>query len=185
LELNKINVLDKGFVAPLEFTGNSRLLQDIQDSYFKTKTNLDLLKLSSATLVIKCPLFVQLNLSKYDFDIISTPSDNVEAYVPDVSMIKGDTLEDRQRVAQYVAATTEALLLNQKGLPMDGIDEFTAQLLTPINVYNQIIVNGKLEQWIRFLKQKRLPRELQMYQETIKDILKVSIKNLENLLKIM
>lgn len=162
--LNKENVLDKGWVAPLQFIGGGRLLQELQDHYFKTKTNIRLLTLSSATLVIKAPLFVQLNLQQYGLDIISTPSDSVEAYIPDISMIEGDSLQDRQHMAQYIKTTTEALLLNQAGIPMDGGSAFTAQLLTPISVYNEIIVSGRLELWINYLNQKNLPTEMQLYQ---------------------
>lgn len=179
--LNKNPVLDKGFVAPLSFNGSGKLIQHVQDAYFRTKTNLDLLKICSATLVIKCPLFVQLNLTKYNFDIISTPSDSVEAYIPDVSMIKAETLEDRQRVSDYMEATTEALLLNQESFPMEGINKFTAQLMTPITVYNKIIVHGGLRQWIEFISQKGLPKEIQLYQEQVTEILKMNWNNLDKL----
>ena len=181
--LNKENVLDKGFVAPLEFSGGGRLLQDLQDSYFRTKTNIKLLKVASATLVIKCPLFVQLNLSQYSLDIIATPSDSIEAYIPDISLLEGDSLEDKQRLAQYIQATTEALLLNQKGMVMDGSSEFTAQLLTPITVYNEIIVCGKLENWIKYLKQKNLPKEMELYRCQIEKTLESEWKNIESLKK--
>lgn len=182
MQLNKINVLDKGFVALLESTGNSTMLQNIQDEYFRARVNMDLINLSSFTFIIKCPLFIQLNLGKYDFDIISLPSKEIEAYIPDVSMVKADTLEDRERVVQYIKSTTEALILNHKGLPMDGVDEFTAQLLTPISVYNKIIIKGSLKQWIKFLRQKKMPREIQVYQEAISDTIKVDMKNLDALI---
>lgn len=182
--LNKEPVLDKGFVAPLEFSGGSRILQDLQDHYFRTKTNLKLLKLTKATLVIKCPLFVQLNLAQYGFDIVVTPSDDVEAYIPDVSMISGDSIQDKQNIADYMKATTEALLLNQKGMPMDGSSNFTAQLLTPITVYNEIIVSGNLELWLEYLKQKNLPKEMELYRCSIKSTLEAEWRNMDLLLKI-
>lgn len=183
--LNKLSVLDKGFVAPVAFTGNGKLLQEIQSHYFKTKANLKLLELSSACLVIKCPLFVQLNLSQYNLNIITTPSDNVEAYVPDVSMIEGESLEDRQEIARYIELTTEALLLNHKGLAMDGSSRFTAQLLTPITVYNELIVSGKLINWIQFIKQKQLPKELELYRKSVEDILSVEWRNIDSLMRSM
>ncbi len=183
--LNKENVLDKGFVAPLQFNGGGKLLQELQDHYFKTKTNIRLLSLSTATLVIKCPVFVQLNLCKYGLNFISTPSDEVEAYIPDISMIEGNSLEDRQEIAKYIQVTTEALLLNQKGIPMDGGNHFTAQLLSPITVYNEIIVNGNLVEWIKFLKQKNLPKEMKLYQNAIKELLETEWKNLEKLIAIV
>lgn len=181
--LNKNAVLDKGFVAPLSFNGGGRLLQELQDHYFKANVNLKLLNIASATLVIKCPLFVQLNLSQYGLDIISTPSDGVEAYTPDLSMIDGDSLEDRERIVDYIKKTTDALLINKEGMTMDGADKFTAQLLMPITVYNELIVHGSLANWLVYLKQNKLPKELEAYRCQILEVLKTEWKNVESLLK--
>lgn len=183
--LNKISVLDKGFVALVDSSGNAKLLQDLQDTYFKTKINMKLLDICSATLIIKCPLFVQLNIAQFGFDIISTPSDNVEAYLPDIGSIQGESLEDRQRIANYITATTEALLLNHKGFSMDGADKFTAQMLTPINVYNEIIISGSLKQWIAYISQGNLPAQLSQYQRAAEDCLLLEWKNLDKLKKII
>jgi hypothetical protein len=178
-------VLDKGFVAPLEFSGNGRLLQDLQDTYFRTRTNIQLLDLASATFVMKCPLFVQLNLCRHGLNVITTPSDSVEAYVPDLSMVEGDSLEDRKRLTQYIKATTESLLLNHKSIPMDGGSEFTAQLVTPISVYNELIVSGPLQKWLSFVKQNNLPKELELYRQAIRELLLTEWKNLDKLEKIL
>jgi hypothetical protein len=183
--LNKVSVLDKGFVALIDSSGNSKLLQDLQDTYFKTKINVKLLDLCSATLVVKCPLFVQLNLLQFGFDIINTPSNDVEAYLPDVSSVSADTLEDSQRICNYITATTEALLLNHKGFSMDGADHFTSQLLTPISVYNEIIISGNIKKWIAYLNQNKLPKPILAYRTAIYSILSTEWKNLDQLLKII
>lgn len=183
--LNKLNIGDKGFVALLETSGNGRTLQDIQDEYFKTKYSLRLLELSTATLIIKCPLFVQLNLSQSGLTIISTPTQEVEAYVPDLSEITGNSIEDRQEMENYIKITTEALLLNQKGLPMDGADAFTAQLLTPISVYSEIIVSGNIRQWIQFLNQRNLPKQVSTFQVQVLNLIKSEWKNIEELKKVL
>ena len=179
--LNKLNVSEKGFVALLETTGNGRMLQDIQDEYFKTKYSLKLLELSSATLIIKCPLFVQLNISQCSLSVISTPIKEVEAYIPDLSEIVGNSLDDRQEMINYISITTEALLLNQKGLEMDGADIFTTQLLTPISVYSEIIIKGSLRQWIQFLNQKNLPQQVEIYRLQVEYALISQWKNLKEL----
>lgn len=178
--LNKINVLDKGFVAPLCFSGNGRLLQDVQDEYFKTRANLKLLDISSASIVIKCPIFVQLNLSQYGFSIITTPSNDVEAYIPDVSMIDGDTVEDKNEIHRYISMTTEALLLNHTGIKMDGASAFTSQLLTPITVYNELIVSGNIRRWAEYIRQKNLPKEIESYRVNIEFVLAQEWKNIRS-----
>ena len=181
--LNKVNVLDKGFISLVTASGNGRLLQDIQDEYFKTKVNLNLLKMASATFIIKCPIFVQLNLHKYNLDIIITPCDDVEAYIPTVDLIDGDSLEDREGVQRYIQQTTEALLLNQQAIPLDGGSNFTSQLLIPISVYNKIIVHGNLKQWLDFIKQKNLPKEMEIYRSQIEGLLEIEWKNIKQLMK--
>ena len=183
--LNKLNVLDKGFVAPLDFSCNGKTLQEIQDHYFKARANLKLLEIANATLVIKCPLFVQLNLSQYGLNIIITPSNNVEAYIPDISMIEGESLEDRESIVQYIKITTDALILNHQGIVMDGGSKFTAQLLTPITVYNEMIVHGKLNNWLNFLRQKQLPKELEIYRRSVQDVLSAEWRNLDSLVRSM
>lgn len=182
--LNENKVLDKGFVAPLCFNGGGRLLQEIQDHYYKANVNIKLLNIATATLVIKCPLFIQLNLSQYSFDIISTPSDGVEAYTPDLSMVDGDSLEDRERVVDYIKKTTDALMINQEGMTIDGVDKFTSQLLMPITVYNELIVHGSLTDWVVYLNQNKLPKELEAYRCQIQEVLKTEWKNLDSLKKL-
>lgn len=179
--LNKVNVLDKGFVSLVSASGNGRLLQDIQDEYFKTKVNPNLLKIASATFIIKCPIFVQLNLHKYNLDVIITPCSDVEAYIPTVDLIDGDSLEDREGMQKYIQQTTEALLLNQQAMPLDGGSDFTSQLLIPISVYNKIIVHGNLKQWLDFVKQKNLPKEMELYRANIESLLEVEWRNLKNM----
>lgn len=181
--LNKNKVLDKGFVAPLCFSGGGKLLQDLQDHYFKANVNFKLLNISTATLIIKCPLFVQLNLSQYSLDIISTPSDDVEAYLPDVSMVNAQTLEDKERVVKYIEQTTDALLINKDGMAIDGVDKFTSQLLMPITVYNELIVHGSLGDWLTYVKQNKLPKELEVYRCQILEVLKTEWKNMDLLMK--
>lgn len=182
--LNKLNVGDKGFVAILDSQGKGKVLQELQDHYFSSKINSKLLDISSATLIIKCPIFVQLNLYQCGFNIINTPIQEVEAYVPDISEIKANDLEDRKEIHNYIKITTEALLLNQKGLAMDGADLITSQLLTPISTYNELIVTGTLRQWIDYLNQKDLPLLMNSFQKQVKNALETEWRNISSLMKI-
>jgi hypothetical protein len=68
-------------------------------------------------------------------------------------------------------------------MTMYGSSRFTAQLLTPITVYNELIVNGKLVNWIQFIKQKQLPKELELYRKSVEDILLVEWRNLDSLMR--
>jgi len=181
--LNQLNVDDKGFVAMIDSYGGSKVLQNIQDTYFSSKINMKLLDFSGAILMIKCPLFVQLNICQFGFNMMPLPSKEVEVYIPDISQISGQTLEDREEIFSYIQATSEALILNQKGLSMDGADAVTSQLLMPISTYNEIIVSGSLKQWFNYLNQTELPNQINNYQKQIENCMSVVWKNISTLRK--
>ena len=100
-------------------------------------------------------------------------------------MIKGDSLQDRDKIAEYVKTTSEVLILNQVGMPLDGADDFMSQILTPINTYTEIIVHGDLRKWVNFLKQSKLPDSMENYRKALSTILRVEWGNIEELQKIL
>lgn len=169
--LNIENVLDKGEVAIISYSNDGKILQDIQNTYFKTEFKKELMSMATATMMIKCPLFVQLNLSKFNFDVITVPSDDIETYIPNVSEIKVNNIEDRRRIYKYIEQTNKALIMNAKGLPMDGVDPFIAQTTMPVSVYNKLIVHGNLNAWMSFLRQSGLPSPIASYRNKIREIL--------------
>lgn len=179
--LAKQEVLDKGWVALLSYSNSSKELQDIQDCFFTTKANLRLLDIASATIAIKCPLFVQLNLARH-LSIIDATEDKIEAYIPDISELNTGSNQDDLRVFRYFEETTESLMMNSPGLITEGCDPFLAQVLMPVSVYNRVIVHGSLHDWIKFLKQKNLPKPILAYQSTIYDVLSAQWRNLKNLI---
>ena len=179
--LAKQEVLDKGFVAPMSFSNTGKELQDIQHTYFKTKTNMRLMDIATATLMIKCPLFVQLNLAHY-LKLINVTEDKIEAYKPDVSEINTGSMSEDMRVTAYLNSTTESLIFNSLSLPEDGCDPFLAQILMPVSVYNKLIVHGALSDWVKFIKQKDLPKPILAYQSTIYDVLLAQWTNLKHLI---
>lgn len=181
--LNKQRVLDRGEIALISHSNDGKMLQDIQNTYFKTSFKKELIKIANATFIIKCPLFVQLNLSKFDFSIISTQSDDIEAYIPNIAEIKAKNLEDKKRIYRYFDQTVAALILNAKGLPMDDCDPFLAQTIMPVSVYNKLIVHGSLDAWLDFLKQSSLPNPIEVYRVKIREILSAHWLNLGALAK--
>lgn len=182
--LNKLPVLDKGFVALYTCSNNGKQLQALQDEYFKANINPRLLNIATATLIIRAPLFFRLLLSQTDLCIVSSVSDTLEAYIPNESDISAGTVEDSKNIKEYIQQTTDALLLNTKGLPKDGCDHFVAQVLTPISTYNEMIVHGSLHNWIKFLSIPKLPKLLKIYQQKIDDVLRTEWPNLHKFKKL-
>lgn len=168
--LNKLPVLDKGYVALISSSNNGEVLKNIKllaDVPFA-----ELASISSLTLAVKCPLFVQLYMSKFSFRIFNIQQDQVEAFQPDFTDVQGIDIETSTIIADDILRTTAALLLNPKSYQKDGCDRFISQVITPISVYNELVVYGSLEQWVRFSESQGLPKPIQVYADMVKEIVR-------------
>lgn len=177
--INKINVLDKGYVAFLSTHNDGEMLKNISLDLLKADLNNNLYLLSSLTVVVKCPLFVQLNLSKFGFTVVDIPVDVIEAYAPDLTDVGGPDHQVAADIADDIRRTQEALLINPLAYQKDGCNRFISQVISPISVYNELVISGTLANWLRFVRQKNLPRPVQAYCEAIKGIINNEWKRLE------
>lgn len=169
---NKIPVLDKGFVAMFDSSSNSRKLNEIAVEYFKKLDGKFLTDISSLTLLIKCPLFVQLNLSTFGFKVTNLPIQQIETYIPNVGEIGAPTLSASTDIAENIERTSHALMMNPKAYCADGCDRFMSQILTPINTYTTILVHGMYNDWCKFIAQPKPPNPIRSYMEAVAEILK-------------
>ena len=170
--LNRIPCLDKGFVAVVSSHNDCQKLSDIADNILSpSQVTNRVFDISSLTLMVKCPLFIQLNLSQFGFDMIYGKQDDVEAYVPNETEIGSPELETNRLISDDMKRTTEALLINPKAYQADGCDRFVSQVMTPINVYTTIIVHGSYDQWKRFIEQKNLPAPVETYRSAVDQIM--------------
>ncbi len=180
--LDKVRVLDKGFVSVLSVSNTRKTLKDIESNYYKNSTYKALSKIATATLIVKCPLFVQLYISsrpEFNFIIFATPQSEAEAYIPDISEI-GASPEDSKLIKENMFQTTAALLINPKTFQYEGCDKFISQVMTPMSVYNELIVHGSLEDWIKFISKKTLPKPIEQYRKTIEELLRAEWTNLDD-----
>jgi hypothetical protein len=169
--LNKIPCLDKGYVAQIACSCPSEKLNDVAMEFFKRDDSHFLRDISTLTLAIKCPLFVQLNLSTHDFKIITTSVSEVEAYSPNEGEIGSSDLSTSRVIAADMKQTTDALLINPKAYQEDGCDRFMSQILTPLNTYTTLIVHGSYNEWKRFCNQARVPAPTKSYLKAITQIM--------------
>lgn len=142
--LNKINVLDHGWVALVSSYNSTSKLREISEEFNPTWTiseqHSDFCRV---TLAIKCPLFFQLFLSKFKLNIVNTKTlEKLEAFKPDVTWIKSGINEIDCAISDDIYRTTDALLINPKAYEHDGCDSFTAHIMTPVNVYTTLLVEG-------------------------------------------
>lgn len=171
--LNKIPVLDKGYVALLDASCTSQKLNDIAKEFFGKDDSKFLRELGSMTILMKCPLFVQLHLSTYNFNIINVPIEDVEAYVPNVGEIGGDNVSSNKDISDNIQATTDALLINPIAYQKDGCDRFVSQVLTPISTYTTIVVQGNYMEWKKMCEQPKLPAPMKAYIKAVIQIANV------------
>jgi hypothetical protein len=141
--------------------------------FFKNDNISTLKEMSTLTLVIKCPLFVQLNLSTHDLKIISVPPSDIEAYIPNVGEIGAPDLGTSKGISDNIRATTDALLINPRAYQDDGCDRFMSQVITPINTYTTILVHGSYNEWKKFCDKRAIPAPIKAYVKAITQIMNV------------
>jgi hypothetical protein len=170
--LNKIPVLDKGFVAAISSHNDGQKLQDIADNFMNpVHADTRVFDISSLTLLVKCPLFVQLNISQFGFTIMNTRQEGeLEAYIPNETEIGAPELEVNKLISDDIMRTTNALFINPKAYQADGCDRFISQVIMPINTYTTIIVHGSYDRWKRLVAQQNLPLPLEAYRSAIGQI---------------
>ena len=171
--LNKIPCLDKGYVALISSSCTSDRLAEVVREFFKKDDQLFLREMSTLTLIIKCPLFVQLNLSTHDLKIISIPPTEIDAYIPNVGEIGSPDLETSRNISANIKMTTDALLINPKAYQDDGCDRFMSQVITPINTYTTILVHGSYNEWKKFCNKKGIPEPVKAYIKAVTQIMNV------------
>jgi hypothetical protein len=168
--LAKLPCLDKGFVAVIDTSNNGQKIKEIGDE-LKINANFSLRGLATLTLLIKCPLFIQLNLSTFNFTIVNTGLNDLEAYVPNQGEIGCSDASTSHAIAQDISQTTEALLINPSAYAADGCDPFISQVICPISTYTTIIVHGPLIEWTRYCTQSKTPAAVKSYIKAINQII--------------
>lgn len=172
--LSKIPVLDKGYVALIDSSNTTQRLRDLGQEFFGGDYSFSLLEdIGTLTLAVKCPLFVQLNMSKFNLKIINTSSSSdLEAYIPNATEILASDRQTCESIADDISRTTEALMINPKAYQADGADRFLSQIITPINIYTTIIVHGSYKDWCSFAyEQNSVPKPIKAYHAAIRQVI--------------
>jgi len=168
--MNKLPVLDKGYVALFSNSMGREQFLSVQTGYFRGMVHRRILSMPMIHMEIKCPLFVQLYLTE-SLNAVARRSSAPEAFIPAINDVAAGNLETSEVISKDIEQTTKALLLNPKSYQMDGCDIFISQVISPISVYNTLMVNGTLDQWILAVKGKSLPAPIEQYRKAIEDVL--------------
>jgi len=175
--LNKIPTLDKGYVALLDSSMTTSVMRDVGAEFYGGEYPTSLEELGTMTVVMKCPLFIQLALSKFNLRILDANGTGpLEAYTPDVGAIGAPDRLDAQAIADDIARTTDALLINPRAYQADGADRFVSQVMSPISTYTTIIVSGSYGEWCKFSYQEKLPGAIAAYGRSLQQIIEAEWK---------
>lgn len=178
--LNKIPVLDKGYVALIDSCNTTAKLREMGQEFFGGEYPTSLEELGNMTVVMKCPLFVQLLLSKFNLKVINAEtglsSNEQEAYIPNPGEIGARERLDSEAISDDISRTTDALLINPKAYQADGCDRFMSQVTTPLNVYTTLIVHGSYSEWCKFAYETRVPRPVGAFTMALQQIIEAEWK---------
>lgn len=178
--LNKIPILDKGYVALIDSCNTTQKLRDMGSHFYGGEYPVDLENHGYLTLAIKCPLFVQIHLSKFNLRITDANSNNglshPEAYLPNAGEIGCPQRLDNEAISDDIARTTDALLVNPKAYQSDGANRFISQIISPINIYTTLIVSGSYKDWVEYIQPYMCPQPIKAYREAIENIIAVEWK---------
>lgn len=170
--LNKIPVLDKGYVALLDSCNTTSKLREIGAEVYGGEYPVVLEELGSMTVLIKCPLFFLLHLSKFNLKVIDANSTReLDAYLPNAGEVGAPERLDSEAIADDISRTTDALLINPRAYQADGADRFVSQITTPINVYTTVIVAGSYSEWCKLAFAEKLPGPIKAYTTAIEQVL--------------
>lgn len=175
--LNKIPVLDNGYVALIDSTMPFKRYEAVVDEFYTSTDNPVLKKLCYAVMAFKAPLFVQLHLAQHGLVMVSTRMQDDDAYKPSVGEIGTSNHETNKLISDDISRTTEALLINPKAYQADGCDPFISQVIMPVSSYTTFLIGGPIELWQRFYKTKSMPLPIKSYANAVEQIIEVEWKN--------
>lgn len=181
--LNRIPVLDHGYVRPVGFCPSSSDLDKLRSSHFRNTYPASILDMTSVVLEIRCPYFILIPLVSAGVRASSSMSSAEIAYSPTVDRINSGKLESDREISESMKMTIESLMINQKAYVHDGCNHFVAALTTPVAAYWEGVLQGSLPTWIRFYGAKGLHPLVGEYQRTISQIISSEYKNIHDIQK--
>jgi len=170
--LNKLPCLDKGYVALVDSMNGTHKFQKLRDEFQGTPIA-RLEKLAQATILFRCPMWMQMRLSLFPLTIVGTPQRAHEAYIPNAGEIGSPDRQTNEAIADDIQRTTAAMMINPKAYKADGCDSFIAHIMTPMNMYTSLLVSGTLPQWREFLEGNEMPEPIEAYRKAVEQIINV------------
>lgn len=183
--LNKIPVLDKGYVQLSSFAPSFLEVESMRSEFFRGALAPQLIETIHVFLRLKCPYFILIPLLTSGMRAISVPGLASDAFIPHVNDIMSSSLGSSQEIRDSMSLTIDSLMLNQKAYVKEGCNAFVASLTTPVSAYWEGIIFGQLKDWIRFGNASGLHPLIKEYQRSVIDCISVEYKNINDIIRIM
>jgi len=170
--MNKLPVLDDGYVTLLSSTIPNKKYKDVLDNFFQATPTESLRQACFLVMAIRCPIFVQLIFAQHGLTLISTRDNKLTTYRPNAGEIGGSDHANNKMIAEDIAATSEALTVNPNAYQADGCDKFISQIILPISTYSTFIVSGTLDKWQKFYTNQNVPAPIKSYAMVIEQVVR-------------
>lgn len=169
--LSETPVLDKGHVAQYSCSLSGKEVAELSREFFRVKIESRIYQHTQLILKIKCPLFVQLTFSEHGLlNFAQRAGGKPEAFIPNVAEVNAVSLEASEAIQADIEQTTAALLLNPKAYQTENCDLFISQVISPVSVYNVLMVSGNLNQWKSYISQQGLPAPIEAFRKAIEGV---------------
>lgn len=166
--LNKIPVLDKGYIALHSCAPDGKDAVQLSKDFFRGNMDTRIFDITHVNIQIKCPLFVQMTFPEHGLKyVVQRAQGNPEAFVPTIAEVNAMSLEASQAIQADIEQTTAALLINPKAYQMEHCDLFVSQVISPISVYTTLMVSGNLSSWLSYIDQNAFPSSIESYRKAI------------------
>lgn len=172
-----IRVLDKGHVILRTPGFTKQDIRELKKNGFDTKR---LQRHIFVSMVIKCPLFVQMTFPEFGLITLTKKQKDIEVFEPTQSDVNAATPTIGAEIASDIVATSNALMINPRAYRADGCDRFVSQVNSPICVYNSIIVSGSLEDWNMFVSNNKFPTLIEDYRKAIHSLIMAEYQEVIN-----
>ena len=183
-ELNRIPVLDHGYVRLVSASPTEKVLDTIKRRAYRGATTPAMIAMPSVTLEIRLPYAVLISLTSQA--IRFTPYLDMDVNLvlePNEADIGSPSLEVSREIAASMKSTVNALVTNQHSYVADGCDRSIATITTPIAAYWEGVATAQLDTWIQVINTKGSPRLVQAYQIAIANAISTEFKSLDEFTK--
>ena len=180
-QLNKLPVLDKGYVAMISCSPSYQDHLCMMSSFFRNRLTHNLIDVTFVHLEVKCPYFILIPMISSGIKVVSSVNQITDAFCPTIEHISSGSHANDKDISESMRFTIESLMINQKAYVHDGCNSLVASVTTPVAAYWEGVMYASMTEWAKFIFAKGLHPIVKQYQSAISDMISTEYKNLEDI----